>query len=330
MKSPILFKDDIRYAYASGVIRGLENYLLKRTDFNKLIDSPNSQIASVLSELGYGGGEVEPEHVLDNAIKFLFAEIDRITLHSELTRICQLRFDLLNFSSALKAQLYDVKQSAFIPWGRHSYSEINSAVADAISNTKVQLEPFLATALEKALKLHKEFLNIIVIDLAMDKTFGDFVSKKLPKSEFFSRWYSIMADWMNTKNFVRIVLAEIPQKLFWAVIWETGDLPAETFIKSWENPESVHTIFVQTEYGKSLGDVMVKSMKGELYSIDNYFNSLMMELYRYTRFCPYGLEVVWAYLCVKLEEISILRKIVRGKLAGIDSHRIREVAFAVE
>lgn len=330
MKSPIFFKGDAKYAYSSGVVRGLESYLLTKADFNKLIDAPTAQMGAILSEFGYGGGEVEPEHVLDNAIKFLFDEINRITLRNEFTQIWQLRFDLLNFASALKSQLYDIGKFTFIPWGKHTYSEVSSAVSDVVSNTKTNLDPFLGSALENALRLHKEFLNTVVIDLAIDKAFGGFVLEKIPKGDFFSRWYSLMADWMNTKNFVRISLAGIPQKLFWAVLWKPGSLYEGVFASLWENSESASVVLVRTDYGKQLGENVAKSMKGELYLIDNYFNSLLKELYRYTRFCPYGLEVVWAYLCVKLEEISILRKIVRSKLAGISPQQIREVVFAVE
>ncbi len=326
MKPPLIFKGDPDYAYASGVVRGLEPYILTKADYQKILDADENQLGLVLSELGYGGGEHNPEHALDIATDLLFATIDKLSKHKKFTDLLKLRYDFHKSSVVFKARILGREVPPLVPWGTIPTDELVAGINAFVEGGEAKLPKPIIDGLALGKKLFAAYNAVLAIDIALDKTFITHARSVLPKGEYFSRWFALYSDWLNTKSFVRIVRSGVPTKLFWEIFCDGGDIGRAVFARALEGEnEQIPQAFANTEYGKRLVDVLRLVWRGKLVALDAFFSAKMRELFRYTRYCPYGLEIVWAYACMRLEEISTLRTILRAKKAQLPRETLKEV-----
>ncbi len=330
MKSPLIFKGDSRYTYASGVVRGLEPYLLTKSDYQKVIDAELNQLSIVLSELGYGGGEHTPEHALDIAIDNLFSQIGNLSQDKNFTDTIELRYDFQKASVILKSHFFDEPLPSLVPWGNFPADTMISSINAILGGEKSEISKVLNEAVSSAKEMFAAYDSPIAIDIALDRDYCEHIRSVLPDSEFFSRWMAIYTDWLNIKAFARIIAAKLPVKMLWDMFVEGGDIPLKKFADAEEGGiEHIQSAFAITEYGRKLSDALKSAINGDLSAVDTMFRMELISLYRYTRYCSYGLELLWAYSFLKLEEIGVLRTILRTKLAKIPAEYVKEVISVV-
>ena len=330
MKQPLIFKGDTEYAYASGVIRGLENYLLTRADYQKVFDAESNQIGAVLTELGYGGGEHNPEHALDIAIERTFATMDSLTKDNQFTDLWRMQYDIRNVQSFLKAHFFGEEIPPLLQFGTISAENLIHNIELALNNEKNDLPELFIECIAEAKRLYNSFHSPVAIDIALDRKFIGYIHEVLFESEYFDRWFAIYADWVNVKSFVRITRSKLPIKLFGEGFISNGDIPEEKFAQAMElDIENIPGIFLLTEYGRKLVEVIKKAFAKELEPLDIFFRTQLIMHYRYTKFCLFGPELLWAFAGTKLEEIGSLRTILRAKSAELPFDSIKEVISVV-
>ncbi|MCD6595079.1 V-type ATPase subunit [bacterium] len=330
MKTPLLFKGDTKYAYASGVIRGFENYLLNRADYQKVFDADVNQIGTVLTEIGYGGSEQNPEHALDTATEQLFTDIQTLSKDKKFTDTLPLKFDFANTRTYLKSHFLDAEIPELLRWGTIPPDILTRQIEFLLNGEKSELPQCLKDAISAAEQSFLQFHSSVAIDSTVDREYIKYFGSILPDSEFFRRWFAIYTDWVNIKSFVRIIRSKLPHKLFGEIYIDCGDIPAEKFTNSVElDIESIPSTFSNTEYGSRLPDVMRLAFSGKLAPLDIFFRLKLIESNRYTKFCSYGPELLWAYAQIKLEEIGSLRTILRAKSAKLSFDAIKEVISVV-
>ena len=330
MKPPLIFKGDARYTYASGVIRGLELYLLTKSDYQKIIDADINQLTTVLSELGYGGGEHHPEHALDIATDNLFALIDKLSQDRIFTDAIKLRYDFQKAGVILKSRFFEKPLPELPLWGMLPDDELISGVESILNGEKSNLPDVLVDGILSARKTFSTYNSSNAIEIALDSEYCKHLQSVIPEGEFFQRWMRIYADWLNVKAFVRISLADMQMKVFREFFVECGDIPGKKFAEAEElGAEHFSSVFSNTEYGKELSDALKKAVDKNLSAIDTLFRIKLISLYKYTKYCPYGLELLWSYSLLKMEEIGVLRTILRTKLADIPIDFAREVISIV-
>jgi len=330
MKQPLIFKCDAEYAYASGVIRGLENYLLTRGDYQKVFDSDANQLGAVLTELGYGGGERNPEHALDTAIENTFAILDSLSKNRQFTDIWRMQYDIRNLQAILKAHFFGEEFPPMTQFGTIPADKLIRETEAELNNEKNELPELFVECVAEAKRIHNTYHSPVAIDIALDRKFIERSRQKLVGSEYFVRWFALYADWVDVKSFVRIVGSKLPHKLFSEGFIRGGDIPEEKFTQALEHDvESIPGIFLLTEYGRQLFEVIKKTFAGELEPLDIFFRTKLIMHYRYTKYCLFGSELLWAFAGTKLEEIGSLRTILRAKSAELPFDSIKEVISVV-
>ncbi len=330
MKQPLLYKSNSEYTHASGVVRGLEKYLLTRADYQKVFDAEPNQIGAVLSELGYGGSEHNPEHALDTAIEQLFIAIDKLSKDRDFTNVWRIRYDLQNVQSYLKAHFLGEEIDTFAPWGSIQTDVLTRKIEAELNNEKSELPEPIANAVKSAKKLFNSYHSAVAVDVAVDIEFAKYIKSILPESEYFERWFAVYADWANVKSFVRTVRSNLPIGLLWDGFVPGGDIPKDRFLEALENDkENIHTTFTYTEYGMPLANVVKNAFSGQLVQMDIFFQKSLRSLHDSTKFCLFGPELVWAYMGMKHEEIKSLRIILRARGAKLPFEMIKEVTSVV-
>ena len=333
MKAPLIFKGDARFVYASGVVRGLENFLLTRADYQKVMDAEVHQLGTVLGEIGYGGGEHDPEHALDLATEQLLALMDKLGRGSEIPQILRRGFDFRNAAAYLKWRWFgtkDEKFDAYLGWGEFEPAALVEEIEKALAGEKHALPPYLARGVEQSRELVDKYSSPIAVDVALDGAYFDYLRAALPKGEYFARYLALLADWQNLRGFVRGVNLKLNQRLVREGFLPGGDIPQDRLDEAFElEREAIPGAFAHTEYGSGLNDVLKEALSGNLGALDVFFRAKLIDLYRYTRYCLFGPELLWAYAQTKLEEINTLRTILRAKAARLPMDLIKEVISVV-
>jgi len=330
MKQPLLYKSSSEYTHASGVIRGLEKYLLTRADYQKVFDAEPNQIGAVLSELGYGGGEHNPEHALDTAIEQLFNAVDKLSKDRDFTNVWRIRYDFQNVQTYLKAHFLGEEIDTFAPWGSIQTDVLTRKIEAELNNEQSELPEPIVNAVKSAKKFFNSYHLAVAVDVAIDSEFAKHIESVLPEGEYFKRWFAIYADWSNVKSFVRTVRSSLPIGLLWDGFVPDGDIPKDRFLEALENDkESIHTTFTYTEYGKPLANVVKNAFSEKLLQMDIFFQKLIRNLHGSTKFCLFGPEPVWAYMGMKHEEIKSLRIILRARGAKLPFDSFKEVISVV-
>ena len=295
-----------------------------------MLEVDYDQIPSILSELDYSGGEKEPEHALDNSITRLLILIDRLSKHKEFTDTLKLRFDFQKAATILKATFFNQPIPSLTEWGTIPNTELMQGIGSILENGKCNLHKAIADGIILAKEFWGIYDSALAIDIALDKTFAEYLHSVLPKTEYFNRWIAVYTDWLNMKSFVRICKTKIPHKMFWELFAQGGDIPRRLFTDALQSEdENAIAKFTFTEYGKKLIDVLKLSMEQKPATVDIFFRAQLISLYRFTKYCPYGLEILWAFAMTKLEEIGALRTIVRAKSAKIPMEAVKEVISVV-
>lgn len=330
MKLPLIFKGDADYVYASGVVRGLEPYLLTKADYQKLLDAQPNQVPVVLSELGYGGGEHNPEDALDNAIQRLLTQVERMSHHKEFTNTIGLRYDFAKVAVILKAHFLSEPIATLPHWGTIPTDTLSASIDAVLAGENTTLPEPIVTGIALSKRYFSAYNSALAVDMALDKTYAEYLHSVIPDGEYFARWMAIYADWLNTKALARIIASEMPSRMLLDIIIPGGDIPTDRFAEIVRGePEHIPSVLAVSEYGKALANVFRAAVSEKPAGIDVFFRMKLISLYRYTRYCPYGLELLWAYALLRLEEIGVLRTILRAKAAEIPIDLIREVISIV-
>ncbi len=332
MKPPLIFKTDADYTYASGVIRGLENYILKRNDFQKLWDADASQTSSVLAELGYGGGEHDAEHALDVGIEILLKTIDKLVKNPELADVLRYKYDFSNISAYLKAHFAGEVPRTFVQWGKFAPEKLFKLIEAQLLGEKTELPPLFVDGINRAKRYYNTYRTSAAVDAALDATLLLHNRRVLPIGDFFERYFAVLADWANVLSFIRTVRANFSVPMFWESYVHGGDIEMRVFTQAFTaDAENAHNAFAFTEYGKTLQEAIRNALAGEGELLDTIFRRARKKLFDATRYCSFGPELIVGYAGAKLDEIAILRVILRAKAAKMQYESIREViSYVVE
>ncbi|RKZ29962.1 hypothetical protein DRQ33_08325 [bacterium] len=269
MKTPLIFEGDTRYTYSSGVIRGLENFLLTPGDYQKVFDVGDEQLGTVLAEIGYGGGEHNPEHALDIATQQLLELVEKLSRHKQFTDTIRLKYDFKNAQIYLKAHFFDEKISSTLPNGTIEPDSLFAEIENLLNGEIAKLPKPMDEGIEKVNNIISSFNTPVAVDIVMDNVYYRYLHDALPQSEYFIRWFAIVADWINTKSFVRIVRSQLPINLFPEYALDGGDIPLDKFYQSSElDTESIPMLFANTEYGNKFVDIIKHGLDGKLSSLD--------------------------------------------------------------
>jgi V/A-type H+-transporting ATPase subunit C len=318
------FPDDTRYAYAVGRIRALENRLLTRSDFARLLDAGDiDQTLRSLSEMGYpvpeGAATYEPVLTAENGAALQLLE--RLSEDGELIELFRRRYDFHNLKVLLKAKHsgQDLAE-AIMDLGSVPSGDLSEAVR---AGEPDRLPEPLAQAMRAAEERYAESqrpgdLGVQYADLSR-------VLKGM-NNRFLNSWLAWEVDLLNIRSFLRFKWLEEDMKTFPDIILPGGSLGWDFFRVIREEPlDSLAQVFGRTPYGRVVADGIAQLKARKSFApLERGCDDLMMELLKTSRQTSFGVEPVVAYVLLKELEIRSVRAVLVGKLNGLPREKIKE------
>lgn len=331
------YKENRKYAYASGRIRVLETRLLNRSAMGRLLDAESaSEVIRLLSEGEYDTAFAdirEPsefERALEIEKKRIYDFVDELTLDPHLTEIFKIREDFHNLKVLIKA--------GYLQQTNNTYSNILKEGTIPIDDIKIAIDPesekkntvpdFIMEAINEAQAQYEATQNPQMIDIVIDKKLHSFMYQRaLAHSNLFLCGYlEALADLNNIKSFIRIKMLDEGIRLLDSAILPYGNLDKKLFLRKFDDTvESFSADLSRTSYA----DVIIEGLRRwsddhSLAMYEKLADNYLINYIKPAKYIIFGVEPLIGYFLAKEYEIKQIRIIMIGKINGLPTEIINE------
>lgn len=320
-----LTRDAVRYGFAVGKIRVLETRSIDCPALERLLDAPTfAEMKRLLSETPYGrfleGAETPEaiERALDDALDTWFRFLHQAELPDAVADFFRIQYDYSNLRGALKARAMGVSMTGLLnPHGAVPV-EAYSAELDALPGAFGKLAVSLEAQADEMDDRRTEVSIDDAVDAAMFTEMRRLAEES--KSRFLVEYTQLRIDLANVRTLVRGSIAGLSADRLSASLVPGGAIAIESLRSLAGAP--VDRV-VDTLRGNSALRGLPEIDLADPTLLDVALDSLAIRTLDRGRRGPIGPEPVIAYVLARQVEVSILRVLLLGQLAGIDSEMLR-------
>lgn len=327
------YGNDVRYAYAVGVIRVLETRLLSRERIDQAADASDvEEVLRILAETSYSehlSSLTDPRDYESFLIKERQKALDlvqKLTKDPQLTDLLLYRFDFHNLKVALKEKLGEQDlRAAYVSFGSVPVSMIKAAVKEEDLSS---LPPPFRQVAEKAMRGFPDRQEPKWIDLVIDREMYELLLSRSRRegSLFLYDLIRREIDLINILSLFRIRRSGQKRGSFRESFVEGGSLSGEFFLPLLDEPlEALSGRFVHTPYREVVENGWEElSANGSFAGFERMSRELILEYLRKANLIAFGVEPLIAYVQAKENELGMLRTILVGKLNRLEPRLIKE------
>ena len=310
------------------MLRAREPRLLSNEKAERMLDAASFEdAAKLLTDAGYPDmsqmDAKELEATLAAHRDAIFEDLGRFSPDSRLVDVFKLKYDYHNAKTIIKSEAMetDVKRllsdSGRIPGLRlmELYNE----------DKRIMLPETLATAMSEAKSVLARTGNPQLADFVLDRAYFEELQKAAQEldSAFLKGYVTILIDSANLKSTVRTLRMGKGQEFLSQVLVSGGSVGTER-LSAVGDKEGLAALFLHSSLEKAaqLGGEALEggSMTGFELACDNAVNAYLKD----AKLVSYGDASVLAYMAAVEGEITAIRMILTGRLAGVSPQVIRE------
>ena len=310
------------------MLRSREPKLLSREKAERMLDAATFEdAAKLLSDCGYEDMAQMDAKQIEESLALhrsrIYEELGRFCPDSRVVDIFKLRYDYHNAKVILKAEAMGQEPKRLLS----DSGRIPGAKLLEIYNEDkgILLPEKLAAAMEEAKGVLARTGNPQLADFVLDKAyFAELQALAEAMDSSFVKGYArLLIDSSNLRSLVRTLRMGKSQDFLTEVLVPGGNVGVERLAAAGDK-DSLAALYVHTPLEKAgvLGAECLSggSMTAFELACDNAVNAYL----RGAKLISYGSEPVIAYMAAVEGEITAIRMILTGRLAGIAPQVIRE------
>lgn len=315
------------YLYISAVLRAREPKMLSREKAERLLDAPSfAECAKALADSGYedmsrmSAGEIDA--ALSRRRASVFKELAGLLPDPALLDVFRVRYDYHNAKAVLKAEAVGAEvQPLLSDAGRVPAETLLNAYREERS---VDLPGKLAEAMREGKELLARTANPQLADFLLDRAYFAELQALCERlgSEFLTRYVAVLADSTNLRSAVRTLRMGKNADFLSQALVPGGTVGTERILAS-ASGDAIASLF-----GGVLADAAALGAAaaegGTLTAFELACDNAVAKTLGEAKLVSYGEEPVIAYLAAVESEITAVRMILTGRLAGIESQTIWE------
>lgn len=316
------------YLCLSAILRAREPKLLNTEKSLRVLESRSfEEAAKLLTDCGYADMSQMSAGELDAALqerrREIFAEIERLCPQKELVDFFRMKYDCHNAKAIVKSEAMGLDRTRLLSTCGRMDGEKFLALYD--DGRFRELPGKLKDAVPEAKNVLARTNNPQLSDILLDKAYFAEIREAAESSqcEFLKKYVHFLIDSTNLKSAVRVIRMGKRNVLMDSVLIDGGTVAAER-IKKADSKESFSAAFS----GSALEDAAALGgdafAGGSLTAFERECDNAVSRYLRSARRVSYGPETVVAYLAAVENEMTAVRMILTGKLAGVESQKIRE------
>ena len=320
---------DTDYLTISARLHALETRLLTRERMERMIDArDHAEAAKVLSECGYSElSELSVsglESVLSAAQSSVFRELGSAVPDPNLIDVFRIKYDYHNAKVLVKAAATGAQPAALLMGGgRYDRAELMEAFSkddlSACSKTFAQAVTHAREALASSEDPQQ-------CDFILDRACYEELSAaaKATGSTFTQGYVRLLIDAINLRTAVRAARLSKGEDFLTQILLPGGNVSADALAhtRSEELPRLFS--FGPLSEAAALGAALSAPHSGSLTAFERACDNGVTAYVSAARRVPFGEQTVIGYLYARESELTAIRIIMTGRLAGLEGDTIRE------
>lgn len=320
---------DKDYLCLSTMLKARESRMLSREGLERLLELGNfGEAARALADNGYEDMSGMSADSIDAALARRrteeLNEIAGMVPEKEVVDIFRAKYDYHNAKVAIKSEGTGTDAGyLYSGSGRISPEKIRAALTEDDYR-------FLPQILGEAMKQAKSELsrtgNPQLADIVLDKAYFAELQKmaEKPQNGFLKEYVRLLIDSANLRTAVRMVRMGKGQELLRTMLIPGGSVDAGRLAQNAEPGDGLAGIFAASMLRKA-GELGGEAMKGgRMTDFELACDNAVTAFLRKAKTVGFGAEVVAGYLGAVENEITAVRMILTGLLAGISPERLKE------
>lgn len=320
---------DTDYLSISTRIRAMENRLLTRERMERMLEArTDDEAVKILSECGYGElpslTHAALDEVLGQARNEVYRDLRTAVPDRKLVEVFQMKYDYHNAKVLLKAQAMGIEADRLlVEGGRWSAA----AVRDAFQHDDLRdfSDPYRAAVAEA-----KELLNAggdpQLADFVLDRAYFEEMraAAEATGSAFLMGYVRILIDATNLRSCVRAARMGKGTEFLSQVLIPGGSVADRTLASA--KGGDLGAVFRSGPLAEaaSVGAGLTAPASGGLTAFERMCDDAVMAYLSQARRIPFGEQAVVGYLYARENELTAIRTILSGRMAGLGADTIRE------
>ncbi|GFP75012.1 V-type ATP synthase subunit C [Clostridium fungisolvens] len=314
-------------------LRVLENRLLDKSKFDRMIDSSSAEDAlRILQETEYINVSKEISHpkeyevILSNELKRVFNMIYDAAPHKEVVDIMSIKYDFHNLKVLIKAKLLEKNfDDILIPVGTIELKKLKNAIED--SNYR-DLPSIFGRTIETVLEDFSKEKDPQRIDLISDKyqyRHMNEISVNLD-NYFIKNYVDKLIDLSNMRTLLRVKKQKKQREFLSCTLLDGGKIDKDKILALLN--DSIENVYGKLSYTDYAGVLKIGieqyGKTGSSSELEKLSDNFIMRFMKDAKYISFGPEPIIAYIYAKENEIKNIRIIMVGKLNNMPSEVIRE------
>ncbi len=316
------------YLYISSLLRAREPRMLSREKAERMLDAPNVEdAAKMLTDSGYEDMSQMSVRQIENALSerraAVFHELESLIPNQAVLDLFRLKYDYHNVKVLIKSDAVNQNEAELLSRSGRIAPE---TVQKRFQEDRLRdLPGELGSAAEDAKALLNRSANPQLSDFLLDKAYFREMQTMAENldSDFARGYVAILADSTNLRSAVRILRMGKDIGYLQEALVSGGSISEERLITGISG-EGLASVFAGTALSKAaqLGAEAVSG--GTLTAFELACDNAVAAYVADAKLCSFGEESVLAYLAGTENELTAVRMILTGRLAGVPADTIRE------
>ena len=319
---------DTDYLYISSRLKAMERTMLTREKLGRMVSAKTGDEAvKVLIENGWNDFDASNLLALEAQIDIrreeLFGLLYRYAPDSTIIDVFRLRYDYHNIKSLVKAQALGLDADGLLSGA----GSIPPVKLKAILREKTyhELGDTMRSALLDAVDLlartNDPQLCDVLLDRAMFAQMLDLAQNS--ESEFLKGYIRLSVDLSNLRVVTRAANSGKGYDYLRRAVSPGGSILADRLMSE-VTPDSVTQIFSGKDLSAPAAAAAMALSGSSMAALDLACDNALMQYIRAARLVPFGEASVVSYLLARESELTAVRIILSGRIAGLSEDQITE------
>ena len=316
------------YLSLSAMLRAREPKLLNADRAGRMLDAASfEEAAKLLTDCGYadlsqaGAGEIEA--ALTQRRNQILDELEQLSPERAIVDLFRIKYDVHNAKVLLKSEAMGVDGTAlYSRSGRFAPEKLQELYHEERYS---ELPECFGKALAEAKSILARTANPQLADFVLDRAMFEemLAAAKATDCPFLTGYVRLLIDSSNLKSLVRTGRMHKDADFLREVLLPGGNVD-EDRLQAAGDGEGLTALFAHSPLEQAAARGAEALSGGSLTAFERACDNAVNAYLRSAKLVSYGPEAVAAYLAAVEGEITAVRMILTGKLAGIAPETIRE------
>ena len=318
-----------KYLYLSAMLRAREAKMLTREKAERMIDTASfDEAAKMLADCGYEDYSGMNAKQVDNALAErraeIFAELARMSPNPETVEVFRMKYDYHNAKTLIKAEAAALEREDLL--SSSGRVPVQTLIKSFTEEKFTGVPPVLADAIVQAKSVLARTANPQLADFALDKAYFTELLKAAREldSDFLTGYARILIDSANLRSAVRTMRMGKDLDVLKLALVPGGGIDAGRIAASSSSGETLAALFTNTLLAEAAALGAEAAKGGRMTDFELACDNAVTAYLTKARLVAFGEAPVIAYLAAVEGEITAVRMILTGFLAGIAPDTIRE------